>query len=192
MCRFARLRSLPVQHAGTRSGPGGRHSSLRICDRSIAVANARSPAVLGHVRHATLPTLGLPFQCVATLAYYSGSSLKLAAPSRRTYSQTLARDIDSALAAETVAMAIDTKDTDVKPVDILNEDGALSAGRAEASLDPESDEDVPVEADELKDALGRPPPVNSSYLPLPWKGRLGYVSHALLDKDDDVFAKPEC
>lgn len=23
----------------------------------------------------------------------------------------------------------------------------------------------------------RPPPVNSDYLPLPWKGRLGYVSH---------------
>jgi UV DNA damage endonuclease len=43
-------------------------------------------------------------------------------------------------------------------------------------LDPESDEDVPVEAEELQDALSRPPPVNSSYLPLPWRGRLGYVS----------------
>lgn len=42
--------------------------------------------------------------------------------------------------------------------------------------DPESDEDVPVEAEELQDALSRPPPVNSSYLPLPWRGRLGYVS----------------
>ena len=31
--------------------------------------------------------------------------------------------------------------------------------------------------EELKDALGRPPPVNSGYLPLPWKGRLGYVSY---------------
>ncbi|RHZ58242.1 uncharacterized protein CDV56_106554 [Aspergillus thermomutatus] len=41
-------------------------------------------------------------------------------------------------------------------------------------LDPESDEDIPVEAEELQDALSRPPPVNSSYLPLPWKGRLGY------------------
>ena len=30
--------------------------------------------------------------------------------------------------------------------------------------------------EELKEALGRPPPVNSGYLPLPWKGRLGYVS----------------
>lgn len=43
-------------------------------------------------------------------------------------------------------------------------------------FNPESDEDVPVGADELKDAFSRPPPVNSTYLPLPWKGRLGYVS----------------
>ncbi|OJJ73161.1 hypothetical protein ASPBRDRAFT_194130 [Aspergillus brasiliensis CBS 101740] len=42
-------------------------------------------------------------------------------------------------------------------------------------MDPESDEDVPVEAEELQDALTRAPPVNSSYLPLPWKGRLGYA-----------------
>jgi UV DNA damage endonuclease len=42
--------------------------------------------------------------------------------------------------------------------------------------DPESDDNVPVAAEELQDALSRPPPVNSSYLPLPWRGRLGYVS----------------
>jgi len=28
---------------------------------------------------------------------------------------------------------------------------------------------------EITQALSRPPPVNSEYLPLPWKGRLGYV-----------------
>lgn len=46
----------------------------------------------------------------------------------------------------------------------------------DGSLDPESEEDVPLEPEELQDALTRPPPVNSSYLPLPWNGRLGYVS----------------
>jgi UV DNA damage endonuclease len=30
--------------------------------------------------------------------------------------------------------------------------------------------------EEVREALSRPPPVNSAYLPLPWKGRLGYVS----------------
>jgi UV DNA damage endonuclease len=48
------------------------------------------------------------------------------------------------------------------------------------SLDPESEEDVPLELEELQDALTRPPPVNSSDLPLPWNGRLGYVSFKLL------------
>lgn len=44
-----------------------------------------------------------------------------------------------------------------------------------ASLDPESDEDVPADAEEVREALERPAPVNSDYLPLPWKGRLGYA-----------------
>ena len=42
--------------------------------------------------------------------------------------------------------------------------------------DPEADEDVEVDEEELKEAVRRPPPVNSDYLPLPWKGRLGYVN----------------
>lgn len=37
-------------------------------------------------------------------------------------------------------------------------------------LDAENEDEA-----EVKEALSRPPPVNSEYLPLPWKGRLGYV-----------------
>lgn len=48
----------------------------------------------------------------------------------------------------------------------------------DGSLDPESNDEVPVVAEELQHALTRPPAVNSSYLPLPWQGRLGYVSPA--------------
>jgi hypothetical protein len=33
------------------------------------------------------------------------------------------------------------------------------------------------DADVIKNEAARPPPVNSGDLPLPWKGRLGYVSH---------------
>lgn len=44
-------------------------------------------------------------------------------------------------------------------------------------LDPDGDETGPAEdVDVMKKEAGRPPPVNSDYLPLPWKGRLGYVS----------------
>lgn len=43
--------------------------------------------------------------------------------------------------------------------------------------DPEAEDAENGEADEeeLKQALSRPPPVNSDYLPLPWKGRIGYA-----------------
>jgi UV DNA damage endonuclease len=43
--------------------------------------------------------------------------------------------------------------------------------------DPEGAEDMEDDEVEVKEALSRPPPVNSEYLPLPWKGRLGYVSN---------------
>lgn len=44
-------------------------------------------------------------------------------------------------------------------------------------VDPDGDDPGPVEdAEALKLEAARPPPVNSDYLPLPWKGRLGYVS----------------
>lgn len=43
-------------------------------------------------------------------------------------------------------------------------------------LDPEAEDDEEAGEEELQAALSRPPPVNSDYLPLPWKGRLGYVS----------------
>jgi hypothetical protein len=41
--------------------------------------------------------------------------------------------------------------------------------------DPEAEEGLEEDEVEIKEALSRPPPVNSEYLPLPWKGRLGYV-----------------
>lgn len=44
-------------------------------------------------------------------------------------------------------------------------------------LDPEADGVEEADEEEIKEALSRPPPVNSDYLPLPWIGRrLGYVS----------------
>jgi UV DNA damage endonuclease len=41
--------------------------------------------------------------------------------------------------------------------------------------DPEAEGDEGADEEEIKEASMRPPPVNSDYLPLPWKGRLGYV-----------------
>lgn len=43
-------------------------------------------------------------------------------------------------------------------------------------VDPEAEGEEDADEEEMMDALSRAPPVNSNYLPLPWKGRLGYVS----------------
>lgn len=43
------------------------------------------------------------------------------------------------------------------------------------TIDPEAEGDEEADEEEIKEALSRPPPVHSDYLPLPWKGRLGYV-----------------
>ncbi|EEP79753.1 UV-damage endonuclease [Uncinocarpus reesii 1704] len=61
-------------------------------------------------------------------------------------------------------------------------------------LDPEVDLDVPAEAEELKAAGSRPPPVNSDYLPLPWKGRLGYACLCtyLRNSNPPVFSSRTC
>lgn len=67
-----------------------------------------------------------------------------------------------------------------------NEDAAsktVSKSKAKATTadeelrnDPEADEEEgEVDPEEIKKAVTRPPPVNSDYLPLPWKGRLGYA-----------------
>jgi hypothetical protein len=45
----------------------------------------------------------------------------------------------------------------------------------ESLTDPEAEGYDVVDEKEIKQVLSRPPPVNSDYLPLPWKGRLGYV-----------------
>ncbi|KAL8827877.1 MAG: hypothetical protein Q9191_002925 [Dirinaria sp. TL-2023a] len=42
-------------------------------------------------------------------------------------------------------------------------------------LDPEADDVEEADEEEIQAALLRPPPVNSDYLPLPWKGRIGYA-----------------
>lgn len=60
--------------------------------------------------------------------------------------------------------------------------------------DPEAEGDEDADPEEIKEALSRPPPVNSSYLPLPWKGRLGYacLSTYLRAATPPVFSSRTC
>ncbi|KAL1606749.1 hypothetical protein SLS60_004156 [Paraconiothyrium brasiliense] len=60
--------------------------------------------------------------------------------------------------------------------------------------DPEAGEEAVEGEDEVKEALSRPPPVNSDYLPLPWKGRIGYacLNTYLRNANPPVFSSRTC
>ncbi|EXJ84675.1 hypothetical protein A1O3_05345 [Capronia epimyces CBS 606.96] len=60
--------------------------------------------------------------------------------------------------------------------------------------DPEVEDDDDANPEELKEVMSRPPPVNSSYLPLPWKGRLGYacLNTYLRYSNPPVFSSRTC
>ncbi|KAN0117646.1 UV-endonuclease UvdE [Hyaloscypha variabilis] len=62
-------------------------------------------------------------------------------------------------------------------------------------LDPDGDDAGPAEdVDVMKKEAARPPPVNSGYLPLPWKGRLGYacLNTYLRFSNPPVFTSRTC
>lgn len=61
-------------------------------------------------------------------------------------------------------------------------------------LDPDAEGDGEAGEEEIQAALSRPPPVNSDYLPLPWKGRLGYVRQAISGRCKHVLTivRPAC
>jgi UV DNA damage endonuclease len=52
--------------------------------------------------------------------------------------------------------------------------------------DPEAEDFEEADEAEVNEASRRPPPVNSDYLPLPWKGRLGYVRFELNGRDQKL------
>lgn len=56
-----------------------------------------------------------------------------------------------------------------------------------AYYNPEAEIDEEADEEEVQDALSRPPPVDSDYLPLPWKGRLGYVSKENQSTSKDFY-----
>ena len=54
------------------------------------------------------------------------------------------------------------------------------ARKEPSNVDPEADGEEEADEAEIQAASQRPPAVNSDYLPLPWKGRLGYVRYLLV------------
>lgn len=70
---------------------------------------------------------------------------------------------------------------------------AKGVGDEALMSDPEAEEDL-ADEEEIKQAVSRPPPVHSDYLPLPWKGRLGYacLNTYLRNATPPVFSSRTC
>lgn len=92
-------------------------------------------------------------------------------------------DMESPIKARAPPVKAPKKGGKVKPVPASSEGKPAAAPKVKKEaakesqfLDPEADGEEEADEEEIKEALSRPPPVNSDYLPLPWKGRLGYVS----------------
>lgn len=75
--------------------------------------------------------------------------------------------VDSAETNNTPVNAA-SKDVTLPPRDAVEQDVGVT-------VDPEEGPTGEEDEEEVKEAHSRPSPVNSDYLPLPWKGRLGYV-----------------
>jgi UV DNA damage endonuclease len=75
-------------------------------------------------------------------------------------------------------------------------DGLAKHSGGKAGVDPEAQRiDAPEEAPDIPErGAARPPPVNSGYLPLPWKGRLGYacLNTYLRSAKTPVFCSRTC
>ena len=69
----------------------------------------------------------------------------------------------------------DTKELKVKVVTTE----VLKSASKENFEDPEANESPSEAIEDIQAAALRPPPVNSDVLPLPWRGRLGYVSASI-------------
>jgi UV DNA damage endonuclease len=76
------------------------------------------------------------------------------------------------------------------------QEGLARAFGGKAGMDPEEQRiDAPEEAPDIPErGAARPPPVNSGYLPLPWKGRLGYacLNTYLRSAKNPVFCSRTC
>ncbi|RMZ85634.1 hypothetical protein DV737_g587, partial [Chaetothyriales sp. CBS 132003] len=82
-----------------------------------------------------------------------------------------------------------------KSVTPRNDAAPVATLAAGGVSDPEADCDNESEdPEEVKQGLSRPPPVNSSYLPLPWKGRLGYacLNTYLRTANPSIFSSRTC
>ncbi|KAL2840191.1 UV-endonuclease UvdE-domain-containing protein [Aspergillus pseudoustus] len=181
------LRHLPPQriaqhaarfHSAMESGPAGRFRHTCVSHRSwMTVQGLVAIPIAAAVSKPDFYSQSRAFRVITFLSHSEGRRPGLKLTTTPLTTSTTSRRFTAGFPRLSSYMkATSELQTPVK----LEEQDSLGETRQngtpnDAPIDPESDEEVPIEAEELQEALSRPPPVNSSYLPLPWKGRLGYA-----------------
>lgn len=124
---------------------------------------------------------------------------KRAAKKKSTPATPVKKDIkdesDSSLSdLSDVEKAIQAKSAPTKTTKPAKPAAASKKAVKNETADPEADEDIEEDAEEITIAVSRPPAVNSDYLPLPWKGRLGYacLNTYLRQATPPVFSSRTC
>lgn len=161
----------------TAIGPGPRHGPVYLQFAALHTTGSRSAAVVAHSpsgiplapEDSTIP-LSLPEE---TLRETEESMPRTKRPATGNHENGVVVE-EKDLSAPDLLRQVTQPNGEALDSRSNGEPDALRSEK-EISMDPESDEDIPVDPEEFKEALSRPPPVNSDYLPLPWKGRLGYV-----------------
>ncbi|KAI4675171.1 UV-damage endonuclease [Alternaria novae-zelandiae] len=92
---------------------------------------------------------------------------------------------------------VEEEDTNNGAVNGVAGNVTAPAASTGVAADPDDVDNLEAEDEdeaEVQEALSRPPPVNSEYLPLPWKGRLGYacLNTYLRSATPPVFSSRTC
>lgn len=142
---------------------------LPACPTLRFVATALNPTNVAPFAFTVIPAARLtsPGRVVGMIMARSTTRVAAARASRSLHT--------SSPKGSTPAATPTTANSTLSDITNILESGPKTAKKKAASLDPESDEDVPAAVEEVEEALTRPPPVNSDYVPVPWKGRLGYA-----------------
>lgn len=145
---------------------------------AIPIAAARKPDSRPQCRAYSVVAHSLHSTAARSISKLATTPLVATPPASRlsARSLSLSHTMEGNPAADTPVTPVKSEDEQVGHSRAAADEGLARSNLDIAPIDPESDEDVPIEPEELQEALSRTPAVNSSYLPLPWKGRLGYVS----------------
>ncbi|KAF1852196.1 UV-endonuclease UvdE [Cucurbitaria berberidis CBS 394.84] len=129
------------------------------------------------------PSTGTNGEVISSTARDANGAASATLASRKKAKKAGAQHVKIEVGESNIGAVNGVKENVTGPVAVVDASGDASA------LDAENEDEI-----EGKETLSRPPPVNSEYLPLPWKGRLGYacLNTYLRNANPPIFSSRTC